>query len=115
VHPVQRAITSGQQSSAAAAVKALGMMINFFSWADGLSGRQRPAGFTQRHRPVTTASNNTIASHLRNSDFLNSHYQVMAAISAFFSFYEFQSLLFGGHRRDLRNHKNGKRRLFAQI
>jgi hypothetical protein len=64
VHPVQRAITSGQQSSAAAAVKALGMMINFFSWAGGLSGRQRPAGFTQRQsgwsQPV---SDNMITSH----------------------------------------------------
>jgi hypothetical protein len=63
-----------------ALVKALGMMINFFSWAGGLSGHQRPAGFTQQHRLVTAG--------VRQYDWrrINTQYQVMAANSALFHF-----------------------------
>jgi hypothetical protein len=70
-----------------ALVKALGMMINFCSWAGGLSGRQQPAGFTQRHRLVTAGIRQYDRVVLiRNSDLLNSQYPVMAANSALFHF-----------------------------
>jgi hypothetical protein len=68
-------------------VKALGMMINYCSWAGGLSGRQRPAGFTQRHRLVTAGARQYDRVVLiRNIKFSEYEIQVTAAIRALFQF-----------------------------
>jgi hypothetical protein len=68
-------------------VKALGMVINFCFSAGGLSGRQRPAGFAQRHRLVTAGARQYDRVVLiRNVKFSEYAIQVMAAIRVLFQF-----------------------------